>query len=27
MDWKKKELACEFNVKQLVRDVHFLQDH
>lgn len=27
LDWKKKDLLCEFQTKQLVRDVHFLQDH
>jgi U3 small nucleolar RNA-associated protein 7 len=26
LDWKQKELRCEFQTKQLVRDVHFLQD-
>jgi len=24
MDWKKKDLMCEFQTKQVVRDVHFL---
>jgi len=26
IDWKNKDLKCEFQTKQLVRDVHFLQD-
>ena len=24
LDWKNKDLVCEFNTKQLIRDVHFL---
>ena len=27
LDWKKKDLVCEFQTKQLVRDVEFLHDH
>lgn len=26
VDWKKKELVCEFHTKQLVRDVQFLHN-
>jgi len=26
LNWKNKELICEFQTKQLIRDVHFLQD-
>ena len=26
LDWKSKDLVCEFQTKQLIRDVHFLQD-
>lgn len=26
IDWKQKELVCEFHTKQLVRDVHFLNN-
>ena len=26
LDWKKKDLLCEFQAKEIVRDVHFLQD-
>jgi U3 small nucleolar RNA-associated protein 7 len=27
LDWKNKDLVCEFHTKQLIRDIHFLQDH
>ena len=26
LDWKSKDLVCEFHTKQLIRDIHFLQD-
>ena len=26
MDWKKKDLKCEFNVKETIRDVKFLNN-
>jgi U3 small nucleolar RNA-associated protein 7 len=26
MDWKKKDLKCEFNVKETVRDIKFLNN-
>jgi len=27
LDWKKKQLVCEFQAKDKVRDVCFLQNH
>jgi U3 small nucleolar RNA-associated protein 7 len=26
LDWKRKDLVCEFQAKQLIRDVKFMQN-